>query len=68
MISNLQLRALLGSVGNNCAENELNQIRELLITLASIEYQVYSYNKDKVNAAIIKEPHDISSQKMEAAA
>ena len=62
MISNLQLRNIIGSEVKNCTENELNQIRDFLSSLASIEYDMYCQKKDKINAAKSDNRLDISSQ------
>jgi len=60
MISNLQLKNLLGAETKNCTEDELNSIRELLTALASIEYETYCQNRDKINAATSDNRLDIS--------
>jgi hypothetical protein len=60
MITNLQLRNLLGAEVKNCTDNELSQIRELLTSMASIEYEVYCQNRDKINAAKSDNRQDIS--------
>lgn len=60
MITNLQLRNLLGAEVKNCTDNELNQIRELLTSLATIEFEVYCQNRDKINAATSNNRQDIS--------
>ena len=60
MITNLQLRNLLGAEVRNCTDNELSQIRELLTSMASIEYEVYCQNRDKINAATSNNRQDIS--------
>jgi len=60
MITNLQLRNLLGAEVKNCNDKELSQIRELLTSMASIEYEVYCQNRDKINAAISNNRQDIS--------
>ena len=62
MISNSQLRNIIGSEIKNCTEKELNQIRELLTSLATIEYKTYCQNRDKKNAAKSDNRLDISSQ------
>ena len=62
MISNLQLRNIIGSEVKKCTENELNQIRDFLSSLASIEYDMYCQNRDKKNAAKSDNRLDISSQ------
>ena len=64
MISNLQLRNIIGSEIKNCTENELNQIRDFLSSLASIEYDMYCQNRDKINAAKSNNWLDISSQNL----
>jgi hypothetical protein len=64
MISNLQLRNIIGSEVKNCTEKELNQIRELLTSLATIEYKTYCQNRDKINAAKSNNWLDISSQNL----
>jgi hypothetical protein len=60
MISNLQLKNLQGAEIKNCTEDELNSIRELLTALASIEYETYCQNRDKINAATSDNRLDIS--------
>jgi hypothetical protein len=60
MITNLQLRNLLGAEVKNCTDNELSQIRELLTSMASIEYEVYCQNRDNINAAKSDNRLDIS--------
>lgn len=60
MITNLQLRNLLGAEVKNCTDNELSQIRELFTSMASIEYEVYCQNRDKINAAKSDNRLDIS--------
>jgi hypothetical protein len=60
MITNLQLRNLLGAEAKNCTDNELSQIREILTSMASIECEVYCQNRDKINAATSDNRQDIS--------
>jgi hypothetical protein len=64
MISNLQLKNIIGSEIKNCTENELNQIRDFLSSLASIEYDMYCQKKDKINAAKSDNRLDISSHNL----
>jgi hypothetical protein len=68
MITNLQLRNILGTEVKNCTENELSQIRELLTSMASIEYEVYCQNKDKINAATSNNRQDISPRNFKKSA
>ena len=68
MITNLQIRNIIGSEIKNCTDKELNLIRELLTTLATIEYEVYCQKKVVINAAETNKLRDISPQKMEVAA
>jgi len=58
MISNLQLKNLLGAETKNCTEDELSSIREILTSLASIEYKTYCNN----NAATFINQLDISQK------
>lgn len=60
MITNLQLRNILGAEVKNCTDNEISQIKELLKTMATIEYELYCKNKDKINAATLNNRQDIS--------
>lgn len=68
MITNLQIRNIIGSEIKNCTDKELNLIRELLTNLATIEYEVYCQKKVVINAAETNKLRDISPQKMEVAA
>ena len=62
MISNQQLKNLLGAEIKNCSEDELSSIREILTALASIEYEIYCQNKSKNNAASLRKQLDISHE------
>jgi hypothetical protein len=54
MITNLQLRNLLGAEAKNCTDNELSQIRKILTSLASIECEVYCQNCDEFLSGSLK--------------
>ena len=62
MISNQQLKNLMGAELKNCTEDELSAMRELLTVLASIEYEIYCQNKNKNNAASSNKRLDISQE------
>ncbi len=62
MISNQQLKNLMGVELKNCTEDELSSIREILTSLASIEYKTYCQNKDNNNAATFINQLDISQK------
>jgi hypothetical protein len=62
MISNQQLKNMMGAEIKNCTEDELSSIRELLTALASIEYEIYCQNKNKNNAASSNKRLDISQE------
>jgi hypothetical protein len=68
MITNLQIRNIIGSEIKNCTDSELNVIRELLTTLATIEYEGYCKKKVDINAAETNKLRYISQQKREVAA
>jgi hypothetical protein len=68
MISNLQLKNLMDAETKNCTVYELILIQEFLTVLVSIDYHVYSYHRDKLNAAFTNELHDISPKTKEEAA
>lgn len=65
MISNQQLKNLMGAELKNCTEDELSSIRELLTVLASIEYDNYCQNRDKINAATSNNRLDISPRTLQ---
>lgn len=60
MITELQLRNLLGIESKGMSDKEINSIREFLITMAKIEYNTYVQNKPKDNAVLLKMSPDIS--------
>ncbi|MBM3417966.1 MAG: hypothetical protein FJY17_03465 [Bacteroidetes bacterium] len=62
MISNQQLKNLMGAELKNCTEDELSSIRELLTALASIEHEIYCQNKNKNNAVSSNKRLDISQE------
>jgi len=68
MISNLQLKIIVGASVSHCTDEELNQIRELLTCLATIEFEVYRENRDKFHAGANAKLLDISHQELEVAA
>lgn len=61
MLSNNQIRNILGSQVKNCTEKEINNIREFLTALASIEYDYYCDKRNKKDAAKSNNPLDISN-------
>jgi len=68
MLSNSQIRNIIGAEIKNCTDDELSSIREFLTALASIEYETYCLNRDKINAANSIQRQDISPQTKEEAA
>lgn len=64
MISNQQLKNMMGAEIKNCTEDELSSIRELLTALASIEYEIYCQNKNMNNAASLRKRLDISHENL----
>lgn len=64
MISNQQLKNMMGAEIKNCTEDELSSIRELLTALASIEYEMYCQNKNMNNAASLRKRLDISHENL----
>lgn len=60
MITELQLRNLLGLESKEMSDKDINSIREILITMAKIEYENYVQNKPKDNAVLLKMSPDIS--------
>ena len=60
MITELQLRNLLGLESKEMSDKDINSIREILITMAKIEYENYVQNKSKDNAVLLKMSPDIS--------
>lgn len=49
MLSHTQIKNLLGTAGNHLNEIELDQIRTLLLELASIEYHSFCSQKNAEN-------------------
>ena len=49
MLSHTQIKNLLGTAGNHLNELELDQIRTLLLELASIEYHSFCSQKNAGN-------------------
>ena len=61
MLSNNQIRTIIGSQVKNCSEKELGDIREFLTALASIEYASYCEKREQIDAAKTNILHDISN-------
>jgi hypothetical protein len=61
MLSNNQIRNIIGSQVKNCSEAELSNIREFLTALASIEYASYCDKREQIDAAKTIILHDISN-------
>ncbi len=61
MLSNNQIRNIIGSQVKNCSEAELSNIREFLTALASIEYASYCDKREQIDAAKKIIMHDISN-------
>jgi hypothetical protein len=61
MLSNNQIRTIIGSQINNCTEPELSNIREFLTALASIEYSSYCEKREQKDAAKTTNLRDISN-------
>ena len=64
MLSNNQIRNFLGSQVKICTEKDINDIREFLTALASIEYESYCENRNKKDAAKSNNLLDISNDEL----
>ena len=73
MITNNQLKKNLGKDGLNLSEDECNNIRGLLVKLATIEYEFFSSEKNNreagrvVEMCVISNENDVSQNLNKAA-